>query len=93
MEPVELVQIYIYQINTYRKDLSWLQFDNEPRVQERQQVKDQRSCIRNRNYVTIEINQGLIIKGFLLTIRYLILAMCFVYNYTHCQAISPTIFL
>ena len=30
----------IYQSNTYRKDLSWLYFDNEPWVQERQQVKD-----------------------------------------------------
>ena len=34
-----------YQSNTYRKDLSWLHFDNEPRVQEKQQVKDQQSCI------------------------------------------------
>ena len=31
----------IYQINTCRKDLSWLYLDDEPRVQERQQVKDQ----------------------------------------------------
>ena len=35
----------IYQSNTYRKDLSWPHFDNEPRVQEKQQVKDQQSCI------------------------------------------------
>ena len=35
----------IYQSNTYRKDLSWLYFDDEPRVQERQQVKDQQSYI------------------------------------------------
>ena len=35
----------IYQSNTYKKDLSWLHFDNEPRVQEKQQVKDQQSCI------------------------------------------------
>ena len=33
MEPVEPVQMNIYQSNTYRKDLSWLHFDNEPRVQ------------------------------------------------------------
>ena len=26
----------IYQSNTYRKDLSWPQFDDEPRVQEKQ---------------------------------------------------------
>ena len=31
----------IYRSNTYSKDLSWLHFDNEPRVQERQPVKDQ----------------------------------------------------
>ena len=35
----------IYQSNTYRKDLSWLRFDNERKGQERQQVKDQQSCI------------------------------------------------
>ena len=32
-------------IPIYRKGLSWLHFDDEPRVQERQQVKDQHSCI------------------------------------------------
>ena len=30
-----------YQSNTYRKYLSWLHLDDEPRDQERQQVKDQ----------------------------------------------------
>ena len=57
MEPVEPVQMNIYHgkdytynpiekiYSTYRKDLSWLNFDDEPRVQERQQVKDQQSCI------------------------------------------------
>ena len=35
----------IYHSNTYRKDLSWLHFDTELRVQEMQQVKDQQSCI------------------------------------------------
>ena len=35
-EPVEPVQMNIYQSNTYRNDLiSLLHFDNEPRVQER----------------------------------------------------------
>ena len=29
----------------YRKDLSWLHFDDESRVQEKQRVKDQQSCI------------------------------------------------
>ena len=35
----------IYQSNTYTKDLNWLNFDDEPRVQERQQRKGQQSCI------------------------------------------------
>ena len=34
-----------YQSNTYRKDLSWPHFNDEPMVQEKQQVKDQQSCI------------------------------------------------
>ena len=33
------------QSNTYRKDLSWLHFDKEPRFQGKQQVKEQQSCI------------------------------------------------
>ena len=37
--------MYIYQGNTYKKDLSWLHFTNEPRVQGKQQVKGQQSCI------------------------------------------------
>ena len=45
MKPVEPVLKIIYQSNTYRKDLSWPQFNDEPRVQEKQQVKDQQSCI------------------------------------------------
>ena len=36
VEPVEPVLKNLYQSNTYRKDLSWLHFDNEPRVQEKQ---------------------------------------------------------
>ena len=35
MEPAEIVQS-----NTYRKNLSWLYFNNEPWVQKSQQVKD-----------------------------------------------------
>ena len=45
MEPVDPVQMNIYQSNTYREDSVWLLFDNEPRVQKKQQVKDQQSCI------------------------------------------------
>ena len=42
---VGLVLKKIYQSNNYRKDLSWPYFEYEPRVQEKQQVKDQQSCI------------------------------------------------
>ena len=35
MEPIEPVQMNIYESNVYRKDLSWLHLDNDPRVQER----------------------------------------------------------
>ena len=45
MEPVEPVQKNNYQINIYRKNLSWLHLDNEPRVHEGQQLKGQQSCI------------------------------------------------
>ena len=45
VEPVQPIQMNFYQSNTYRKDLSWLHFNNEPRVQDRQQVKDQQACI------------------------------------------------
>ena len=40
-----LVNENIYQSNTHRKDLIWPHFDDEPRVQEKQQVKDQKSGI------------------------------------------------
>ena len=42
-EPVETVLKSIYQSNTYGKDLNWPHFDDEPRVQQKQQVKDQQS--------------------------------------------------
>ena len=45
MEPVDPVQVKIYQSNDYRKDLTWLHFDNEPRVPEKQQVKNQQFYI------------------------------------------------
>ena len=45
VEPVEAVLKNIYQSNTYRKDLSWSNFDDEPRVQEKEQVKDQQSYL------------------------------------------------
>ena len=36
VEPVKQVQMNIYKSNTYRKDLSWLHFDDEPRVGSRE---------------------------------------------------------
>ena len=45
VEPAELVQMNIYESNTYRQDLNWLHFDDEQSIQERQQMKDQPSCI------------------------------------------------
>ena len=42
-EPVQQVQMKVSQGNNCRKDFSWLHFDDEPRVQERQQVIDQQS--------------------------------------------------
>ena len=45
VESAEPVQMNIYQSNIYKKDLSWLHFDDEPWVQERQQVKVQQSSI------------------------------------------------
>ena len=41
VEPVEPVLKNIYESNTYRKHLSWPHFDDELRVQEKQEVKDQ----------------------------------------------------
>ena len=41
MEPVEPIQTNIYQSNTYREDLNGQHFEDESRVQERQQMKDQ----------------------------------------------------
>ena len=45
MEPVEPVLKNIYQSNTYRKDLGWSHFNNKPRVQKKQHVKEQQYCI------------------------------------------------
>ena len=52
VEPIQPVQMNTYQRNTYRKDLSWLHFDNNPGVQERQQVKDQQSYTSDGAYLT-----------------------------------------
>ena len=35
----------IYQSNTYSKEAGWLHLQDEPRLQQRQQVKDQQSYI------------------------------------------------
>ena len=44
VEQVEPVLKNIYQSNTNRKDLSWPNFDDELRVQDKQQLKDQQLC-------------------------------------------------
>ena len=41
MEAVKPVQLKICQTNNYRKDFSWLHFDDEPRNHKGQKVKDQ----------------------------------------------------
>ena len=45
VEPVEPLQMNIYQSNIYRKSLNWLHFEDEPRGQERHQVKYQQPYI------------------------------------------------
>ena len=45
VEPVEPLQMNIYQINIYRKSLSWLHFEDEPRGQDRHQVKEKQPYI------------------------------------------------
>ena len=45
VDPVEPAQMNIYQSNTYRKDLDWLYFNNEPKFQGSQQVKDWRTVL------------------------------------------------
>ena len=45
VELAEPVHMNICQSNTYRKDLSWLYFDDERRVQQRQQLMDQQTYI------------------------------------------------
>ena len=45
MQSIRITSTPPSKSNTYRKDFSWLHFDDEPRVQERQQVKDQQFCI------------------------------------------------
>ena len=44
MEPAESFLKKISQSYTFGKDLSRPHFDDEPRVQEKQEVKDQQSC-------------------------------------------------
>ena len=41
----------MYQSNTYRKDVSWLYFDSEPKVRERQQVKKLHRTNQGSNFL------------------------------------------
>ena len=45
VETVKSVQMNTYQSNLYRKELSWLHFNDDPMVQERQKGKDVEPCI------------------------------------------------
>ena len=45
IELVEPILKNIYQSNNYRKDLCWPHFNEEARIQEKQQEKDQHSQI------------------------------------------------
>ena len=49
----EPVQFNFYKSNTYRKDLSWLHFNDEPRAQERYKIKDQHKNQREPAYVFV----------------------------------------
>ena len=40
MELIEPVQMKLYESITYREDLSWLHFNDKPRIQGWQQVKE-----------------------------------------------------
>ena len=51
-QTVQPGQIDIYQTTTYKKDLSWLHFNNQSRIQEEQQVKDQQSYVSLSVYLT-----------------------------------------
>ena len=44
MEPIQVLN-NIYQSNNYRKNLSWPHFNDEPRAQEKKQMKHQQSWI------------------------------------------------
>ena len=58
VEPLQPVQVSIYQSNIFRKDIHWLHFEHEPRVQERQQLKDQQSYISVSGvYVSTSLNR------------------------------------
>ena len=41
----------MYQSNTYRKDVSWLYFDSEPKARERQQVKKLHRTNQGSNFL------------------------------------------
>ena len=51
VEQAEPVQFNFCKSNTYRKDLSWLHFDDEPRAQERYKIKDQHKNQREPAYL------------------------------------------
>ena len=54
MDLVEPVQMNIYESNSYKKDLSWLHFSNEPRVQEKVKVASEVPAVLH--YLTTQSN-------------------------------------
>ena len=56
MELVEPVQMKLYESNTYRKDLSWLHFDEKPRVQDWQQVNTLIDAFQIYMYIENDLN-------------------------------------
>ena len=54
MDLVEPVRMNIYESNSYRKDLSWLHFSNEPRVQEKVKVASEVPAVLH--YLTTQSN-------------------------------------
>ena len=49
MEAVQPVYMNMYQIDIFRKDISWVHLHDEPRVQEKEQVKIQQF------YITVSV--------------------------------------
>ena len=56
MEPVQPVQMNTYESNTYRRDLSWLHADDEPRVRYENDMKTVFHSWLYGRYIEIQSN-------------------------------------